>query len=93
VAETIRGEGVVLLSSLVMKGKGIVMDRGMVANMMDMQDVKVILSVAATIAKSLEHISTKRMIVAKTLKVLFKVYKGLTGDHGRVGASVQRAVV
>ena len=76
-----------------MKAKGIVMDRGMVANMMDMLDVKAILSVAATIAKSLEHISTKRMIVAKTLNVLFKVYKGLTGDHGRVGASVQRAVV
>lgn len=66
-AVTIRGEGVVLLSSLVMKAKGIVMDRGMVANMMDMLDVKAILSVAATIAKSSGHISMKKMIVAKTL--------------------------
>jgi len=90
VAVTIRGEGVVLLSSLVMKAKGIVMDRGMVANMMDMLDVKAILSVAATIAKSSGHISTKRMIVAKTL--LIKVSKGLTGDHGKVGANVPRVV-
>ena len=63
--ETIKEEDVVLQRILVMKEKETVMDLEMEDNMMDMQDVREILCVAATIVNSLDTIIMKKMIAVK----------------------------
>ena len=65
-----RIEGVVLQNNLAMKVKETVMVLKMVASMMAIEAVRVRLSVAQTTARSLVHISMRRMIDVRNLHCL-----------------------